>query len=255
MKEKQKKGQFADWKLQDWCIYAGFILLCFSFLYGAWHFIKTGRYLHGFLLAICFVPLFLFCLVPVFSKPIPERKNKYTPLRLPLPETKEDFLELAKSIGTSDKNILEEISECLAEPEHFLETIEKTAKEAGGSEAEGLYEDLSAEYEEYKDYAKSANEPFLYGALILLYYRRMIARFDWKADRETFVFLMKKLRVVKANELPVGEDILSESGNVEQFCGQLDKLWEKAGYHTVLIDTDSDEYIIGVQENSGGSKA
>ena len=61
--------------------------------------------------------------------------------------------------------------------------------------------------------------------------------------------------MVKANGLPIGEDILSESGDVEQFCGQLDKLWEKAGYHTVLIDTDSDEYIIGVQENLGGSKA
>lgn len=249
MEKKQKEEKFADWKLKDWCIYAGFILLCFLFLYGAWHFIKTGRYLPGFLLVICFVPLLFLCLIPVFSKPIPESESQYTPLRVPLPETKENFLELAKSIGMKDKNILAEISECLAEPKRFLGKIKKAAKEAGGSEEEELYEDLSVEYEEYKDYAKSIKEPFLQGALILLDYRQMIARFDWKADRETFIFLMKNLSMVKANGLTVDENILSESGDVEQFCGQLDKHWEKAGYHTVLIDNDSDEYIIGVQEN------
>lgn len=249
MAEKQKKGKFENWKLKDWCIYAIFISLCFLVLYGAWYFIKTGRYLTGFLLFICFIPLLFLCLIPIFSKSIPESKRKFTPLQIPIPETKESFLELVKAIGANDQNILAEVSECLAEPEHFLDKMEKTAKEAGGIENEELYEDLRAEYEEYKDYAKSIKEPFLQGALILLDYRRIIARFDWKADMETFIFLMEKLRLVNANKLPIDEAALCEHGDVEQFCGQLDELWKQTGYHTVLIDNDSDEYIIGIQEN------
>lgn len=249
MEENNKKGNFADWKLKDWCIYATFILLCFLFLYSAWYFIKAGRYLMGILLAICFVPLLFLCLIPVFSKPIPESKSKYTPLRAPLPETEESFLELVKSIGANDNNLLEEVAECLIEPGRFLGKMEKTEKEEAGNKDGELYEDLSAEYEEYKVYAKSSKAPFLQGALILLDYRRIVARFDWKADRETFIFLMNNLRTVYANGLAIDENILSGLGDVEQLCGQLDTLWEKAGYHTVLIDNDSDEYIIGIQEN------
>lgn len=249
MAEKQQKGKFADWKLLDWCIYAGFILLCFFCLYGAWQFIKTGRYLIGLLLIICFIPLLLLCLIPVLSKPITESKSKYAPLQISLPETKENFLELVKSIGGNDKNILAEVSECLADPEHFLEKIKRTVKAADESEDGEFYENLSDAYEEYKDYAKRTEALFLQGALILLDYRRIIARFDWKADRETFVFLMKNLGRVKTNGLPIDEDTLSESGDVEQYCGYLDELWKGKGYHTIMIDNDSDEYIIGIQKN------
>ncbi len=165
-----------------------------------------------------------------------------------LPKTKEKFIELAKSIGANDE-ILEEISECIDEPESFLEKLGKAVKEGKSNEDEELYEDLSAEYEEYRDYSKDTKELFLQGVLILLEHRRIIARFDWKGDRETFVFLMENLTMAKTNGLTINENAFPEFEEVGQFCGRLDKLLKKTDYHTVVIDNDSDEYIVGVQEN------
>ncbi len=188
------------------------------------------------------------CLIPIFSKQSSEVEETFMPLTVSLPKTKEKFIELAKSIGANDV-ILEEISECLDEPESFLEKLGKAVKEGKSNEDEELYEDLSAEYDEYKAYAKNSKVPFFQGTLILLDYRGMVARFDWKGDRETFVFFMKNLSMVKANSLTIDENGFPEFEEVGQLCGRLDKLWKKAGYHTVVIDTDSDEYIVGIQEN------
>lgn len=249
MEKNRKKGNFADWKLTDWCIYATFILLCFLLIYGSWYFIKTGRYFIGVLLAICFILLLLLCLIPIFSKPVPQNIRKYTPLQVSLPETEESFLELVKSIGANDNNLLKEVAECLTKPESFLEKIQKTAKEEAGNEDWDLYKDLSDEYEEYKAHAKNSKIPFFQGALILLAYKGMVARFDWKVGREIFILLMNNLKTVYSNGLAIDENILSESEDVEQLCGQLDTIWQTAGYHTVLIDNDSDEYIVGIQKN------
>lgn len=248
MTKKQKKGKFADWKLKDWLIYAGLILICFSLLYAAWNFIKTGRYFIGGLLFICFILMLPVCLIPVFSKQSSEVEEKFMPLTVSLPKTKEKFIELAKSIGANDE-ILEEISAYLDDPESFLEKLGKAVKQGKGNKDEELYEDLSAEYEEYRDSSKDTKKPFIYGVLILLEYRRIIARFDWKGDRETFVFLMENLSMAKTNGLTIDENAFLEFEEVGQFCGRLDKLWKKAGYHTVVIDNDSDEYIVGVQKN------
>jgi len=245
MERKHKKEKFADWNLKDWCIYAGFIFLCFLFTYGSWYFIKIGKYLTGFLFVICFILLFFICMIPIFSKQIPEVEHKFMPLTVSIPKTKEKFLELVKSIGANDE-ILKEVSQCLDEPKIFLKKIEKTMKESNSSENGDLYEDLSAEYEEYRDDTKG---PFIHGGLILLDYRRIVARFDWKTDRETFVFVMKKLSMVNENGLNIDENAFSKFEEVRQFCGRLDELWKKAGYHTVIIDTDSDEYIVGIQKN------
>lgn len=246
--KKQKKGKFPDWKLKDWLIYAGLILICLSLLYAAWNFIKTGRYFIGGLLFICFILLLPVCLIPIFSKQRPEVEQKLTPLTVSIPKTKEKFIELAKSIGVNDE-VLEEISACIDEPESFLEELGKVVKEGKSNADEKLYEDLSAEYDEYKAYAKNSKVPFFQGALILLDYRGMVARFDWKGDRETFVFLMENLTMAKTNGLTIDENAFSKFEDVGQFCGQLDKHWKKAGYHTVLIDNDSDEYIVGIQKN------
>lgn len=248
MAEKQKKGKFAGWKFRDWCVYAVFILLCFLFLCAAWDFIKAGRYLTGALLAFGFIFFLFLCVLPLFSKPVQESKSEYTLVQIPLPETKENFLELVKSIGGNEKDILAEVSECLTEPERFIEKAEKAAKESGRREDRDLYEDISAEYEEFKDYRKSADEPFLQGALILLEYRKLIARFDWKAEREDVLYFIENLRMVRTNGLPVDEAVFRKSLAVEQILSQLNTLWEKEGYRTVQIDNGSDEYIIAVQK-------
>lgn len=248
MENKKKKGKFADWKLSDWCIYAGFVLLCFALLYGAWNFIRAGGYLYGFLLGICFVPLAFICLIPIFSKPIPKEEDENSKvMRISLPKTSEGFIELTESIGLNDKSILAEVRECLAEPEIFLEKIEKQAKKHGSEEAKDLFEDLSAEYGEYKEYARDAREPSLQGALILLNYRKILAIFDWKADRETFTYRINNLITNDENRPLIEEATLPEWESVEKFCRLTDKLWE--GYHTVLIDNDSDSSIVGIRKN------
>lgn len=248
MEGKHKKGKFADWKLKDWLIYVGFILICFSLLYVAWNFVKTEQYFAGILFFICFILLLFICMIPIFSKQIPKAEHKFMPLTVSIPKTKKKFLELAKSIGANDE-ILKEVSQCLDKPQRFLEKMRKTIKESNSNENRDLYENLDAEYKDYKDYSENTKELFLQGGLILLDYRRIVARFDWKADRETFVFVMKNLSMVNANGLNIDEDAFPEFEEVGQLCGRLDKFWKKAGYHTVIIDTNSDEYIIGIQKN------
>ncbi|MDD7770829.1 MAG: hypothetical protein PT947_07735 [Suipraeoptans intestinalis] len=61
--------------------------------------------------------------------------------------------------------------------------------------------------------------------------------------------MMKNLSRGKKTGLPIDENAFPKFGEVRQFCGQLGELWKKAGYLIVVIGTDSDEYIVGIQEN------
>lgn len=246
----ERKGKFANWTMKDWCIEIVFILIGISFLFAAIHDIGLAWYFRGFLFFICAILLLFLVLIPFFSKQLPIIEKKAFPIRISLPESKESFIELVKLLTENNETMITMISECLENPEYFLQKIETLKKEESKEDWEEKFQDLYEEYEEYKDYGKGTKKLFSQGALLLLSNYHFLARYDWKANKESFINLMEDLNIVKEKQLTWKEEELSEMGDVELWCSQLDKLWKEAGYHTLLLDNDSDEYLVGIQKNN-----
>ncbi|HEY4533185.1 MAG TPA: hypothetical protein VIG61_03430 [Fusobacterium sp.] len=244
----ERKGRFANWTMKDWCIEIVFILIGIAFLFGTIHDMRAGWYFRAFLFFICAILLLFLVLIPFFSKQLPSIEKKAFPMRISLPESKEKFIDLVKLLTRNDETMITMISECLENPEYFLQKIETLKKEESEKDWEEKFQDLYEEYEEYKDYAKDTKELFLQGALLLLSNHHFLARYDWKTDKESFINLMEDLNIVKEKQLTWKEEELSETGDVKLWCSQLDELWKEAGYHTLLLDNDSDEYLVGIQK-------
>ena len=244
----ERKGKFANWTMKDWCIEIVFIFIGISFLFAAFHAIRLSWYFRGVLFLVCGILLLFLVLIPFYSKQLPVRERKASPMQISLPKSKESLIKLVKLLTENDETMITMISECLENPEYFLQKIETLKKEENEKDWEEKFQDLYEEYKEYKNYAKDTKELFFQGAIILLSNHHFLARYDWKADKETFINLMEDLNIEKKKKLTWKEEELSETGDVELWCSQLAELWKEAGYHTLLLDNDSDEYLVGIEK-------
>ena len=53
--------------------------------------------------------------------------------------------------------------------------------------------------------------------------------------------------------LDLSDAPLDEAAYVPRWCEALDKFWRPKHYHTLLIDTQSDEYVVAVAPNRSSS--
>ena len=64
---------------------------------------------------------------------------------------------------------------------------------------------------------------------------------------------MPRLKRVQRYGLNLSDAPLDEAVYVPRWCEALDKFWKPKHYHTLLIDTQSDEYVVAVAPNRSSS--
>lgn len=64
---------------------------------------------------------------------------------------------------------------------------------------------------------------------------------------------MPRLKRVQRYGLNLSDAPLDEAAYVPRWCEALDKFWKPKHYHTLLIDTQSDEYVVAVAPNRSSS--
>ena len=84
------------------------------------------------------------------------------------------------------------------------------------------------------------------GLLFVLAEAEVIAMFDWKEGLEEFVWQTIDLRRAQANNLPVPQEHFDEQADIPHWCNALNELWQPLGYNAILIDRESDEYVVAV---------
>ena len=124
--------------------------------------------------------------------------------------------------------------------------ITKKEPEPEGEYADEYYEMLDT----YKDKPDTLRSE---GLLVLLEELRVIVRLDWKADLDSFQGMMPRLKRVQRYGLNLSDAPLDEAAYVPRWCEALDKFWKPKHYHTLLIDTQSDEYVVAVAPNRSSS--
>ena len=158
------------------------------------------------------------------------------------PTDKAALLKLAQTVAGDDAEVMQLVKDSLASPEAFY---------AARSEPEGEYAD---EYYEMLDTYKDKPDILRSeGLLVLLEELRVIVRFDWKADLDSFQGMMPRLKRVQRYGLNLSDAPLDEAAYVPRWCEALDKFWKPRHYHTLLIDTQSDEYVVAVAPNRPSS--
>ena len=152
------------------------------------------------------------------------------------------MLKLAQTVAGDDAEVMQLVKDSLASPEAFY---------AARSEPEGEYADEYYEMlDTYKDKPDTLRSE---GLLVLLEELRVIVRFDWKADLDSFQGMMPRLKRVQRYGLNLSDAPLDEAAYVPRWCEALDKFWKPKHYHTLLIDTQSDEYVVAVAPNRPSS--
>lgn len=158
------------------------------------------------------------------------------------PTDKAALLKLAQTVAGDDAEVMQLVKDSLASPEAFY---------AARSEPEGEYADEYYEMlDTYKDKPDTLRSE---GLLVLLEELRVIVRFDWKADLDSFQGMMPRLKRVQRYGLNLSDAPLDEAAYVPRWCEALDKFWKPKHYHTLLIDTQSDEYVVAVAPNRSSS--
>lgn len=158
------------------------------------------------------------------------------------PTDKAALLKLAQTVAGDDAEVMQLVKDSLASPEAFY----SARSESEGEYADEYYEMLDT-YKDKPDILRSE------GLLVLLEELRVIVRFDWKADLDSFQGMMPRLKRVQRYGLNLSDAPLDEAAYVPRWCEALDKFWKPRHYHTLLIDTQSDEYVVAVAPNRPSS--
>ena len=210
---------------------AAFVIL---FGWGAVEMFRQGAWVQG---TICVASMLLFgapLVIPLFSRPAEPEPVPLVP-QIDFPADKDSSRELAKWVAAEETDVMQMVEELLASPEAFC-----SAQATRDGEYADEYREVSEFYHDKPDLLCSE------GLRLVLEETKVIAMFDWKEMLEEFVDQMTELRRVQTYGLPVPKEQLDEAADIPHWCHVLNELWQPLGYNAILIDRESDEYVVAV---------
>ena len=222
-------------KLTEGCIMLVFIAFVVLGSTMAVEMFQQGAWVKGI---ICVLGA-LFFGFPLFGLFLPSAKPDTITLpfvpRVDLPTDKDSLRELAKMLAGEEADVMQTVEELLESPEAFY---------SAQITRDGWYNDAYVEtwdlYHDQPDVLCSE------GLLFVLVEAEVIAMFDWKEGLEEFVWQTTDLRRAQANNLPVPQEHFDEQADIPHWCNALNELWQPLGYNAILIDRESDEYVVAV---------
>ena len=222
-------------KLTEGCIMLVFIAFVVLGSIMAVEMFQQGAWVKGI---ICVLGALFFGL-PLLGLFLPPAKPNTITLpfvpRVDLPTDKDSLRELAKMLAGEEADVMQTVEELLESPEAFY---------SAQITRDGWYNDAYVEtwdlYHDQPDVLCSE------GLLFVLAEAEVIAMFDWKEGLEEFVWQMTDLRRAQANNLPVPQEQFDEQADIPHWCNALNELWQPLGYNAILIDRESDEYVVAV---------
>lgn len=222
-------------KLTEGCIMLVFIAFVVLGSIMAVEMFQQGAWVKGI---ICVLGALFFGL-PLLGLFLPPAKPNTITLpfvpRVDLPTDKDSLRELAKMLAGEEADVMQTVEELLESPEAFY---------SAQITRDGWYNDAYVEtwdlYHDQPDVLCSE------GLLFVLVEAEVIAMFDWKEGLEEFVLQTTDLRRAQANNLPVPQEHFDEQADIPHWCNALNELWQPLGYNAILIDRESDEYVVAV---------
>ena len=221
-------------KLMNVCgklLFAAFVVF---FFWGAVEMFRQGAWISC---TICVMGVLLFGGPLVVSRISSPAVSESVPLvsQIDLPTDKDSLRELAKMLAGEEADVMQTVEELLESPEAFY---------SAQITRDGWYNDAYVEtwdlFHDQPDVLCSE------GLLFVLVEAEVIAMFDWKECREEFVWQTTDLRRAQANNLPVPQEHFDEQADIPHWCNALNELWQPLGYNAILIDRESDEYVVAV---------
>lgn len=222
-------------KLTEGCIMLVFIAFVVLGSTMAVEMFQQGAWVKGI---ICVLGALFFgfpLLGPFLPSAAPDTKPLPFVPQVNLPTDKDSLRELAKMLAGEEADVLQTVEELLESPEAFY---------SAQITRDGWYNDAYVEtwdlYHDQPDVLCSE------GLLFVLVEAEVIAMFDWKEGLEEFVLQTTDLRRAQANNLPVPQEHFDEQADIPHWCNALNELWQPLGYNAILIDRESDEYVVAV---------
>ena len=221
-------------KLMNVCgklLFAAFVVF---FFWGAVEMFRQGAWISC---TICVIGVLLFGGPLVVSRISGPAVSESVPLvsQIDLPTDKDSLRELAKLVAGEEADVMQTVEQLLESPEAFY-----SAQTMRDGEYKGEYCEIWEFYHDKPDLLYSE------GLRFVLEEAKVIAMFDWKEGLEEFVGQMTDLRRVQAHNLPVPQEHFDELADIPHWCNALNELWQPLGYNAILIDRESDEYVVAV---------
>ena len=221
-------------KLMNVCgklLFAAFVVF---FFWGAVEMFRQGAWISCI---ICVMGVLLFGGPLVVSRISSPAVSESVPLvsQIDLPTDKDSLRELAKLVAGEEADVMQTVEELLESPEAFY-----SAQTMRDGEYKSEYCEIWEFYHDKPDLLYSE------GLRFVLEEAKVIAMFDWKEALEEFVGQMTDLRRVQAHNLPVPQEHFDELADIPHWCNALNELWQPLGYNAILIDRESDEYVVAV---------
>ena len=221
-------------KLMNVCgklLFAAFVVF---FFWGAVEMFRQGAWISC---TICVMGVLLFGGPLVVSRISSPAVSESVPLvsQIDLPTDKDSLRELAKLVAGEEADVMQTVEQLLESSEAFY-----SAQTMRDGEYKGEYCEIWEFYHDKPDLLYSE------GLRFVLEEAKVIAMFDWKEGLEEFVWQMTDLRRVQAHNLPVPQEHFDEQADIPHWCNALNELWQPLGYNAILIDRESDEYVVAV---------
>lgn len=147
-------------------------------------------------------------------------------------KVEKNFIKIAEIVSNNDKVVMDEVKECLSDPEKYL----KDNAERYGER--GIY------IVELEDIIDDISELEWIGLVDILDINDYVCERDYKDELEDFVYFMSNLKGVKENNLIVDEEWFDEEDGITEWCEILDEKWEEQDYCVAAFDIDSDSYVL-----------
>lgn len=138
-------------------------------------------------------------------------------------------LEIAELLMYHDEAAIAEANKCIFNLAEYLD------------EYADAYNERSLDKNSGKDKLKWI------GVVDCLIRNNFAAELDYKCEKAEFLAAVKKLKGTEKLRLtftPAMANALLDSGNISEWCGQLDSAWSEKGVCIGAIDIDSDSYVI-----------
>ena len=111
------------------------------------------------------------------------------------------------------------------------------------SDPRAYYKDHAGSYAERSVPSDADDDTIIWiGMVDILIEQGIMFEFDWKAEREDFVYGMQE--IIPDGALSIDEDCLEEEADITEWLKVLCREWSGQGFVTAGMDIDSDSYCV-----------
>lgn len=137
-----------------------------------------------------------------------------------------ELLEIGRIISDGDEAVLRELTACAADPAAYFAAHKVR------------YSERSVAISDGPDLIRWI------GMVDILEEHNFVCERDWKDEKEDFVYFFSRLVGIKRLQLELDPDWLDEEGDIEQWCGVLNKKWAFSQCCAAAINIDSDSFVL-----------